>query len=293
MIALAAAAATAAAPQSTDEKPAAPPIERSTAWPALAPETLAQVRTDVERLRKARTPEMGEQAAQALIAAGAGAVPELLPVLGKEKDEAARERIDAVLVALTGAAHTRLVAESFADKSRDVRTWALHRVALFPDSGVREKAEAALAAARKQAAKGEEAIALEYERYCAALCATSAGSIAGLDLIERAVLESWGKRGGEIRTALEAVRGKDATERAAVLVRDTDRKKIVAGLNLLAGCGSRESVALVRPHLDSQDNSIRVAAINAMRGIVDGDLPIANLPVFEAIELAKKWKEKG
>jgi hypothetical protein len=30
-----------------------------------------------------------------------------------------------------------------------------------------------------------------------------------------------------------------------------------------------------------------------MRGIVDGDLPIANLPVFEAIELAKKWKERG
>jgi hypothetical protein len=44
--------------------------------------------------------------------------------------------------------------------------------------------------------------------------------------------------------------------------------------------------------LDDTDNSIRVAAINAMRGIVDGELPITNLPVFEAIELAKKWKEK-
>jgi len=49
----------------------------------------------------------------------------------------------------------------------------------------------------------------------------------------------------------------------------------------------------VKRELDSTDNSIRIAAINAMRGIVDGDLPIANLPVFEAIELAKKWKERG
>jgi hypothetical protein len=63
---------------------------------------------------------------------------------------------------------------------------------------------------------------------------------------------------------------------------------------MLAGCGIKpDALPLVRPNLDSTDNSIRVAAINAMRGIVDGEPPIANLPVFEAIELAKKWKDKS
>jgi len=53
-----------------------------------------------------------------------------------------------------------------------------------------------------------------------------------------------------------------------------------------------DAIAIVKPQLDNTDNSIRIAAINALRGIVDGDLPIANLPVFEAIELAKKWKTR-
>ena len=48
----------------------------------------------------------------------------------------------------------------------------------------------------------------------------------------------------------------------------------------------------VKPFLDSNDNSIRIAAINAVRGMADGEGPVADLPVFDAIELAKKLKNK-
>ena len=64
----------------------------------------------------------------------------------------------------------------------------------------------------------------------------------------------------------------------------------VAGLRLLAGCGDASALAAVGRHLDSSDNSIRIEAINACRGIVDGDPPLARLSAFEAIEVAKKWK---
>ena len=47
-----------------------------------------------------------------------------------------------------------------------------------------------------------------------------------------------------------------------------------------------------RQCLDDDDNSIRVATINALRGMVDGDLPVEQLSVFEAIEMAKQWKSK-
>ena len=30
----------------------------------------------------------------------------------------------------------------------------------------------------------------------------------------------------------------------------------------------------------------------AARGIVDGDPPVDRLPVFEAVELAKRWQQK-
>ena len=270
-----------------------PEITRATEWPKLASDVLSTVKTDIERLRKAGTPEMAEQADAALTAAGPGVVPYLLPVIGKERNAEARDRCVAVLEKVTAAEHTRLLAASFADKTHDVRAWALQRCSRFPDPGVRAPAEEALARAKAVLQKDPKADGGADELYAAALCATSAGSHQGLGVLSDYVLNKWGRCGVEIRTALEAVRDDESTDFAALLASDSDRKKTVAGLNMLAGCGTKKALPTVRPLLDSTDNSIRVAAINAMRGIVDGDGPIANLPVFEAIELAKKWKERA
>lgn len=293
-VVLAPLAARAQEPPKPEVKPA-PKAEvvRASEWPKLAGDVLATAKTDVERLRKAGTAAMAEQADASLTAAGAGIVPLLLPVLGKERDVETFDRCAHVLEEVTTAEHTRLLAASFTDKTRPVRIWTLHRCAQFPDAGLREPAEAALAKAREFVQKDAKEEGVKEELYCAALCATSAGSHKGLDVISDYVMNKWGKYQDEIRTALEAVRDEAATEFAAKLTADTDRKKVVAGLNMLAGCGVRKAASLARMHLDSTDNSIRVAAINAMRGIVDGAPPIANLPVFDAIEMAKKWKERA
>jgi len=195
--------------------------------------------------------------------------------------------------AATSAEHTRLLAPSFADKSRDVRTWALARCAAFPDRELAKAAQDALAKARAALAKDEKLEGGEAELYAAALCATAAGSHDGLDVLGRSAVSDWGKRGVEIRAALAGVRDAESTKFALELLAKNERKEKVAALNLLAGCGTKDALSAVKPQLDSTDNSIRIAAINAMRGIVDGDLPIANLAVFEAIELAKRWKERG
>jgi len=293
LAALAAAPALGAAAQDPQPAPQAPPpaekpeIRRLEAWPALDGKTRDTVRVDIERLRKARTDEMTDQARDALVQAGSAVVPELLPVVGKEKDAQALQRAVGVLESVTGPEHTRLLAAEFEDRSLPVRTWAMRRCGQFPDEGVRKAAEEALARARKAGDKADRE-----ELYAAALCTTASGSRAGLDVLADWAVEGWGKRGVEMRTALEAVRGPEAAAEAAKLLKEGDRKKTVAGLNLLAGCGDPGAVQRVRPYLDNTDNSIRVAAINAMRGIVDGEAPIANLAVFEAIELAKQWKAR-
>jgi hypothetical protein len=268
---------------------AAQEIERLTAWPTLDAETKSTVALDVERLRKARTPEMATQARAALEQVGAGAAPELLAKLGKEQDAEARARVEAALSAITGAAHTRLLAREFAHKDRVVRVFALERVALFPDVQVRPLAEAALARARADAAKQKGDAR---ELLAAALATTSAGSIEGLAELFVAARDSWGERGTVLRAALEAVRGPEASERIGAHL-GGDRRATVAALNMLAGCGSiKEALPRIKLLLDHEDNAIRVAAINACRGIVDGEPPIERLPVFEAIELAKKWKSR-
>lgn len=272
---------------------AAKDVARASEWPALPADKAATVKTDIERLRKAGTQEMAEQAEAALVAAGAMVAPGLITAMGKERNVEARLRIEAVLDRVTGAEHTRLLAPHFADKSRDVRTWALARCAAFPDREVAKGAQDALGKARAALAKDEKLEGGEAELYAAALCATAAGSHEGLDVLGRSAVSDWGKRGVEIRAALAGVRDAESTKFALELLAKNERKDKVAALNLLAGCGTKDALSSVKPQLDSTDNSIRIAAINAMRGIVDGDLPIANLPVFEAIELAKKWKERG
>ena len=288
LVALVAFAPAAAAAQDESPKEAPAPIERLDAWPELGGSELSLVKRDIARLRKARTEEMGTEARAALIGAGAGVVPLLLPSLGREQDPAAKQRITAVLETLSGAAHTRLLGEYFTDESREVRVWCLERCARFPDPGLLEPAEAAWNAVVKL---GERADA--GERDAAAVCAASAGSWASFEHVKKTALASWGKSGDLIRTALETIRGPRGIERTRDLLSSEDRKQIVAGLNLLSGCGDELAIPEVRPFLSNDDNSIRVAAINAMRGIVDGAPPVENLPVFDAIEMANEWMRRS
>ncbi|MFT6713974.1 MAG: hypothetical protein ACJAVJ_001256 [Planctomycetota bacterium] len=272
------------ADETTDEKKP----QRAEAWPEISKDLKKELKTEISRLRKASTEGMASGGRDALIKLGAVAAPDLIKALGKERDEAARNRITDVLDAITGWEHTRLLAEHFDDRSEHVRLLALRRAAAFPDEGTRAAAVAALADAEKRVDTKKE---IKHEAYYAALAVVSSGDLGGLAILSKRAEKLWAGSGAEIRTAVEAVRGDEATEALAKQLADGKRKQKVAALRLLAGCGSAErGKALARKSLSDSDNSIRVAAINAMRGIVDGDLPIDKLSVFEAVELANEWK---
>ena len=263
----------------------AKPVERLTAWPAPANKDALLV--EVEKLCKARTPEMAVQARESLQATGAASVPFLLDRLGRERDEDAVLRVKEVLKEVTTAEQTRLLAKEFGSRFETVRTFVLWRAASFPDPEIRPTAEAAWKRVEKAGAKIDPE-----ERYAAALCATSSGSLVGLEMLQDAAQSKWDRRGEEIRSALEGARGPEATKLVLVRLKDADQKRKVAVLRVLAGCGDKSALPAVKTFLDDDDNQIRVAAINACRGIVDGEPPQEQLPVFEAIEIAKKWKEK-
>jgi len=266
-------------------KPAKVAVTYLTAWPA--PANKEATLTDIEKLCKARTPEMSTQAKDALVGGGAATVPFLLDRLGREKDDAALKRVREVLLEVTAADQTRLLAKEFDGKAAPVRVFCLHRAASFPDAGIRPAAEASW----KRIEKAGDKVDAD-ERYAAALCLASAGSTVGLDILMDAAKKSWDKFGVEIRAALEGVRGPEASKLVADKLEGADQKQKVAVLHMLAGCGDKSAMPRVRFFLDDDDNQVRVAAINACRGIVDGAPPEEQMPVFEAIESAKKWKER-
>lgn len=269
-------------------KEAPKPVERLTAWPKPADKD--QVMTDIERVCKAHVPEMAEQGRAGLVGAGGSCVPFVLERYGREKDEEAHKRLFEVLVATTTAEHTRLLGKEFANKQLPARTFALWRAAQFPDPELKKGAEDAWARIAKQGDKADAD-----ERYAAALCCASTGSILGLEGLYDATRtpKEWDKKKLELRAALNGARGPAASAFVLAKLDDkADRKVKVAVLRMLAGCGDPASAARVKPFLDDEDNQVRVAAINAMRGIIDGKEPIEDLSAFEAIEEAKKWKAK-
>jgi hypothetical protein len=273
--------------------PAANAVARAEAWPKLEGEAAKSLKAQIERLRRANSPQMAEEASAALCAAGPGIVPELLPALGHEKDPAAVARVEAVLLAVTGPQHAGLLAKEFLARAPQVRAFALERAACFQDAQLREAALSALAKARAAHHKSGPEVRLSLrELEAAALCATSAGALDGFDVVCQMARDRWGARRQALFTALRGVRGDAAAAKAKELLDTKDRQAIVAGLNVLSGCGTQSHTAWVAPFLDSTDNSIRIAAINACRGIVEDQGPIETLPVFEAVELAKKWKAR-
>ncbi|MFN0009268.1 MAG: hypothetical protein ACKVXR_15295 [Planctomycetota bacterium] len=275
-----------AIPAAAKKKRSKQEVVHLTEWPK--PADKAQVALDIERLCKARTPEMALQARESLEATGDPTVPFLLERMGKERDEAAVKRIREVLITNTKAAHTRLMAKEFEDRSESTRIFTLWRCAAFPDKEIRPAVEAAWTRLKKLGDK-----AAPEELYAAALCAASTGSVVGLEVLHAAALKSWERRGVEIRAAIEGSRGPEATKLEVSKLDGADQKQKVAVLRMLAGCGDATALPAVRRFLDDDDNQIRVAAINACRGIVDGDPPLEQLPVFEAIETAKKWKDRA
>lgn len=256
-----------------------------TAWPK--PANKDTLLNDIERLVKMRTPEMAVQARQALVADGASAVPFLLERYGKEKEADVLRRIREVLIEITKPDQTRLLAKHFDKPAVLERTFALWRAAAFPDKELAPAAEAAFARVEKQGAKADHE-----EYYAAALCCTATGSLKGLDILYQTAVDEWGKRGVELRAALDGIRGPEASKLMVAKLKDSDRKQKVAVMHMLSGCGDKGSALYLRQYLDDDDNSIRVAAINALRGMVDGDPPVEQLSVFEAIEMAKQWKSK-
>lgn len=253
------------------------------AWPKPADKDVLLV--EIEKICKASTEEMERGGREAVAAAGAAAVPFLLDRYGKERAEDARDRLQDVLLGATDASMTRLLAARFEDKNELVRTFALWRAAAFPDPELKAAAEKAWARAEKAGKK-----TTPDERYATALCCASAGSMAGFDALWEAVSAKWDRKKRELRAALDGVRSKEASAWALAKLKADDRKASVAALRMLAGCGVKDDAGRIKGLLDNEDNSIRVAAINALRGMVDGDGPLEDISAFEAIETAKKWK---
>ncbi len=270
-------------------------VKRATAWPEFAKK--AELKKSISQVRKARTEEMAIKGAQRLEEIGPAAAPLLLKSLKSEKDAEARARLEAALDSVTGPKHTRLLAEILDESARPPRRYAARRIAELGDPGLRERSEAHLAAltaeaANKRARQPVEAVDLDL----AAVLCLSAGSPKGLErVISLAAPEPWKSWSPAIEQASAHARSAGpeiGAELSQRLSRSTTPGDRVVLLRLITYAASEDQIAPVVLLLDAEQNHVKVASINALRMIVDGEPPLKRMSSFDAIEHAKRWKAR-
>ena len=270
-------------------------VKRATAWPEVS--SKAEVKQSITRVRKARTEEMAVKGAQQLKEFGPAAAPLLLKSLKSEKDAEARARLEAALDSITTPEYTRLLAEALEESADAPRRYAARRIAELGDPGLRDLSEAHLAsltvkAADKRARKPVKPLDLDL----AAVLCLSVGSPDGLArVIDLAAPEPWPSWSPAIERASAHAKGAGpqiGAELSARLSKTTSPGDRVVLLRLLTYSASPDQVAAVVPLLDVEQNHVKVAAINALRMIVDGEAPLKRMSSFDAIEHAKRWKAR-
>lgn len=271
--------------------------DKATEWPEAR--DVAALKKSVAKIRSAQSDEMESAGRSEVQLEGAAAAPLLLSAISREKKSDALARMRDALDLVTTAEHTRLLAESLDDRSPEVRMCVLRRLAVLGDPGLLDRAEALFKDVQEKAADPKKAKKLhEDEVDRVAIFTLATGSTASLEhCLELAGSEVWPAWRETLREAAsrskeagtEVAKGLQAALAPSANVSISHR---VAALRLIAYAGREEHARSVLPSLDDTANHVKVAAVNALRMMVDGDEPLDKLSTFDAIERANKWKAR-
>ena len=293
--AAAAAPTLSAAAMQAAETAAAP--EKAAAWPE--PRDAAALAKSVAKVRAARSVDMEAAGRSEIQVEGAASAPLLIRAIAKERKDDARARLCDALGLITTQEHTRLLAESLDHKSAGLRVYIMRRLATLGDPGLKERAETIFADVKAKAADPKKAKKLhEDEVDRAAILTLSTGSTMGLEhCVSMAGSKAWSAWREPMRAAATQAKaaGAEVANRLQAVLASTSNPSLAdraGALRLIAYAGTEKHARSVLSSLDDTANHIKVAAVNALRMMVDGDAPIDKLSSFDAIERANKWKAR-
>lgn len=275
---LAALAATANA-QSDDPDAPPRPVAQETAWPELSKSDAKHVQDLIGDLRSEKEP-LRAAADEALRAFGAGAAPALFRRLTDNKRNF-NDAILSVLGAVVEPKHADLLAVEATNKKKAVlRRFATRRLATYHDPGLREALAGGL---------DDKDETVQFH------CATGLVGLAdhrGLDIVFERARKDWDDVAPFYAEVLPGGRSRAMSDAVLTAMHAGNASAKIAGLRLLRSLLPQADAGRLGGYLDSDEAALRKEVINTLRVVVDGDPPLDKLSVFQAIEMAKKWKER-
>lgn len=274
-LALAVLASGAAAQEPPPPEPDVPPPT----WPELTGSETEHAKVLVHQLA-AEEPEEAQAAEAELTTLGAGVAPYLLARLGDRRPESTAA-LRRVLHRVVEPVYAPLVAEKADSRSALVREWSLEFLALQHDPRWRKVFE-------KNRKHKEKEIVF---RACLGLAALK-DTDALEEVFVQCMAEEWRDHAELVSRCLAPARSDEMAEWLVRHMPRDDEHARITGLRLMRSLAPKEYAGVIATFLDSEQHAVKKEAINALRAVVDGDEPLENLSVFQAIDQAKKWKER-
>ena len=274
-----------AAPETgqADEKQKKKKAKVKPAWPKLK-----FVHKSIAREKIVQLASKNEKTAQAakdkLLSLGAGVCPVLLQSLHSRQKEKTRAGLTVLLDELTTNEHWELLSLAYRPKNAVQAHYLLKRLASMEE----KRLLPFFKKVSKQESRNKNKDRADMANYALA----NLGVLDALPFLLMKTREDWEKENMAIRTALPALKGDAATKVLLAELDKDDFGKKLAALRLLHGAGTKAAVSRIAKFLYSEKHGLTIGAVNALRGIVDDDPPYAHLPVFEAIDIVKKWKKR-
>ncbi len=113
-----------------------------------------------------------------------------------------------------------------------------------------------------------------------------------LDAIDAVIQADWLTRAHELRADFAGINRKPLADKAAEYLQRRPRKEKIASLHLFELFGDKDQAKKLLHFLSESDTSIRLAAIDACRVVVDGEAPLEKPSMTEIIERAESWKSR-
>ncbi|MDA0372669.1 MAG: hypothetical protein O2865_02685 [Planctomycetota bacterium] len=255
-----------------------PKVEPPT-WPELSSKQTEAAKLALRRLGD-EDEEVADAAEAELVDFGPAIAPMLLTRLADRRPQH-EDVLARVLHRVVPASHAPLIADKAAAKAVPVRSFAVEYLAGLGDTTYRPVFEKA----RKDK---DEGVAFRAVLGLAGLRDRDAL----LELLGLCETLEWRDTSSLIQTGLAHARDAELTDALVKAMPREDERRVVTGLRLLRSVAPKEYAGVIATWLDAEQHAVKKEAINTLRAVVDGDRPLENLSVFQAIDQAKKWKER-
>jgi len=224
--------------------------------------------------------EIVQKAVEKLKAFGPGVIPFVMRKI-KDSEPNCNKYLEEIALSVMDKKYIPLVYPYLKNKRKSVRTIALKLLEKFPTKEGIAKLKKAFEKEKDEQLKEELSLAL-----------CTFGDISYIDILFEITKKNFFKKRDRILKSAAGIKGEKAEKWLIKKLEQGKVKDKIAALRLLAVAGTKNTARKIKKYMYHKNYTIALAALNAIRSLIEGKKPLEHISVFELVRMRKEWEEK-